>query len=52
MAEFIKRSLDKKFGGSWHVIVGKHFGSYMSYEDGCVVLFWLNQYGFLIWKYG
>ena len=25
MAEFIKRNLDEKIGGAWHVIVGKKF---------------------------
>jgi hypothetical protein len=33
MAEFIKNELDKQIGGSWHVVVGHSFGSYMTYED-------------------
>ena len=52
MAEYIKVKLDEKFGGSWHVIVGRSFSSYMSYEESSVILFWLNHFGFLIWKYG
>jgi dynein light chain LC8-type len=51
-AEHIKKHLDLKFGGSWHVIVGNSFSSYMTYEDSSVILFWLNQWGFLIFKYG
>lgn len=29
----IKDELDKQLGGSWQVIVGRNFGSYMCYED-------------------
>mmetsp|Transcript_38214 Transcript_38214/g.43829 ORF Transcript_38214/g.43829 Transcript_38214/m.43829 type:complete len:88 (-) Transcript_38214:76-339(-) len=32
MAEVMKNELDKAFPGSWHVIVGSHFGSYCTYE--------------------
>lgn len=28
MAAFIKREFDKRFGATWHVVVGKSFGSY------------------------
>ena len=51
-AEYIKTELDKKYPGSWHVIVGTSFGSFMTYEDNSVIMFWLNQFGFLIFKYG
>jgi len=32
VAEFIKRQFDERFKGSWHVIVGKNFGSHFSFE--------------------
>jgi len=52
MAEFIKNEMDKKFEGSWHVTVGTSFGSYFSFEDQSVILFWRNHVGFLIFKFG
>ena len=52
MAEHIKKLIDEKYGGSWHVIVGTHFGSFFSYEVSCVTQFWLEHIGFLIFKHG
>ena len=51
MAERIKLSLDKRFGSSWHVVVGIDFGSYVSFEKGSAIMFSLNNYSFLIWKH-
>ena len=52
MAEHIKSNMDEKFGGSWHVCVGKDFGNYVTYESHTMLLFWINHIGFLIWKFG
>ena len=51
MAEKIKFSLDKRFGGSWHVVVGPDFGSYVSFERGSAIMFSLNNFSFFIWKH-
>ena len=32
VAKMIKIEFDKKFGGAWHVLVGKHFGAYVTHE--------------------
>lgn len=32
MAAYIKREFDKRFGPTWHCIVGKNFGSYVTHE--------------------
>ena len=42
MAIYVKQTLDKKIGGSWHVIVGTNFGSFVTYENACMYLFWLE----------
>ena len=52
MAEYVKKRLDEEAGGSWHVIVGTHFGSFFSYEIATVLQFWLEHIGFLIFKHG
>ena len=31
IAAFCKREFDKKFGPTWHVVVGKNFGSYVTH---------------------
>jgi dynein light chain LC8-type len=52
MAQHIKNGLDNEFGGSWHIIVGTHFGSFFTYEVKCVTQFWIEHLGFLIFKHG
>lgn len=32
LAEVVKREFDEKYGGAWHVIVGKAFGSFVTHE--------------------
>jgi dynein light chain LC8-type len=31
MASFVKREFDRKYGPTWHVVVGKNFGSYVTH---------------------
>ena len=52
VAEFIKRQFDERFKGSWHVIVGKNFGSHFSFEAKSAIQFWINHIVFLIYKFG
>ena len=52
MAENVKIKLDQTYKGSWHVIVGTNFGSFVSYEVKHCYLFWLEHIGFLVWKHG
>jgi dynein light chain LC8-type len=52
LAEFIKKAFDEKFGGTWHVIVGLNFGAFVSYETKCFIHFFVNQIGFMIFKFG
>lgn len=32
IAAYIKKEFDKRHGPTWHCIVGKHFGSYVTHE--------------------
>ena len=48
----IKEGLDERFKGSWMCVVGKDFGSFVTYESHSIMLFWINHIGFLIWKFG
>jgi dynein light chain LC8-type len=52
MAQFIKKEFDKKYNPTWHVIVGRSFGSFVTHESGHFVYFYINSIAFLIWKAG
>ncbi|RUS30700.1 dynein light chain type 1-domain-containing protein [Jimgerdemannia flammicorona] len=32
IAAYIKREFDKKYGPTWHCVVGRNFGSYVTHE--------------------
>ena len=51
MAEQIKKELDEQLKGSWNVIVGNDFGSYVSFEKNCAIQFCINTFYFLIWRH-
>ena len=52
IAGFIKKEFDKKFDPTWHCIVGRSFGTYVTHEDKMFIYFYLNQYGILLMKSG
>ena len=37
IAEYVKTTLDDKFGGPWNAIVGKEFGGNVTYIPGVCV---------------
>jgi len=51
-ADAIKKIIEEKYKGSYHVIVGRDFGSFFSYEVGNCMQFWVAQHCFLIFKHG
>ncbi|PKI65061.1 dynein light chain 1, cytoplasmic [Punica granatum] len=52
VAEHIKKEFDKKHGPTWHCIVGKNFGSYVTHETNHFVYFYLDQKAILLFKSG
>eukprot|EP00029_Vermamoeba_vermiformis_P003390 TRINITY_DN13804_c0_g1_i1.p1 TRINITY_DN13804_c0_g1~~TRINITY_DN13804_c0_g1_i1.p1 ORF type:complete len:108 (-),score=17.70 TRINITY_DN13804_c0_g1_i1:28-312(-) len=52
VASAIKKECDKRFGGTWHCIVGKDFGSFVSHESKHFVYFYLNDYAILLFRAG
>lgn len=50
IAAEIKKECDKKFGPTWHVVVGKNFGSYVTHETKHFIYFYISNIAFLIWK--
>ncbi|KAJ2157666.1 Dynein light chain [Coemansia sp. RSA 552] len=52
IASYIKRECDKRFGNSWHVIVGRNFGSYVTHEVGHFIYFYNKFLAHLVFKSG
>ncbi|GLT79370.1 hypothetical protein SLA2020_508610 [Shorea laevis] len=50
VAEHIKKEFDKKHGPTWHCIVGRNFGSYVTHETNHFVYFYLDQKAVLLFK--
>lgn len=50
IATYLKKELDLLYGASWHVIVGKSFGSYVTHELGYFAYFYIGELAFLIFK--
>ncbi|CAL6030031.1 Dynein_light chain [Hexamita inflata] len=52
IAAYVKKEFDKKHHPTWHVIVGKNFGSYVTHETKRFIYFYIGQLAFLIFKSG
>ncbi|KDO18594.1 hypothetical protein SPRG_16013 [Saprolegnia parasitica CBS 223.65] len=52
VAQQIKKEIEETHDGSWHVIVGKSFGSFVTHEVKKLLYFFLGQIGFLIFRHG
>jgi dynein light chain LC8-type len=51
VANYIKRNLEEKYRDKdvcWHVIVGRHFGGFLTYQEKNYTYFYIGQVGFLI----
>merc|ERR1711862_80105 len=52
IAAFIKKEFDKKYNPTWHAIVGRNFGSYVTHETKHFTYFYLGQVAILLFKSG
>uniref|UniRef100_A0A915CZF3 Dynein light chain n=1 Tax=Ditylenchus dipsaci TaxID=166011 RepID=A0A915CZF3_9BILA len=52
IAAYIKKEFDKKFNPTWHTIVGRNFGSYVTHETKHFIYFYLGQVAILLFKSG
>ncbi|KAK6109803.1 Uncharacterized protein BM_BM1368 [Brugia malayi] len=52
MAFYIKEEFERRFGPTWHCVVGKSFGSSFSYEIQHFILLKFNQLSIMIFKCG
>ena len=52
IAAHIKKEMDKKHNPTWHCIVGRNFGSYVTHETRHFIYFYLGQVAILLFKSG
>eukprot|EP01036_Dinobryon_divergens_P025151 gene25151-33671_t len=52
VAQTIKNQLDQSKGGTWNVIVGCSFGSFVTHETKTMLHFFIGNVAFLIWRHG
>mmetsp|Transcript_6440 Transcript_6440/g.13152 ORF Transcript_6440/g.13152 Transcript_6440/m.13152 type:complete len:91 (+) Transcript_6440:68-340(+) len=52
VACYIKKEFDRKYTPTWHVIVGRNFGSYVTHETKHFIYFYLGQVAVLLFKSG
>lgn len=50
VAMTLKRALDERWEPSWHVVVGRSFGSYVTHETHCFLFFYMEERAFLVFK--
>merc|ERR1711971_527448 len=52
IAAYVKKQFDKTYNPTWHCIVGRNFGSYVTHETKHFVYFYIGQVAVLLFKSG
>ncbi|VDP66402.1 unnamed protein product [Echinostoma caproni] len=52
IAQYIKKEFDSHYDSTWHCVVGKTYGSFVSYEIGNFLDFVFNDKAVLLFKAG
>nr|CAH8830127.1 unnamed protein product [Trichobilharzia regenti] len=52
VASYIKKECDRLHKPSWHCIVGKNFGSYITHEAGCFIYLFIDNVAIQLFKSG
>jgi len=52
IAAYIKKEFDKKYSPTWHCIIGRNFGSYVTHETKHFIYFYIGQVAVLLFKSG
>ncbi|KAF3002363.1 Dynein light chain, partial [Curvularia kusanoi] len=50
IAQFIKKEFDNRKGATWHCIVGRNFGSFVTHETKHFIYFYLGHCAILLFK--
>ncbi|THD23301.1 Dynein light chain DLC [Fasciola hepatica] len=52
VAAHVKKVFDKKYGPTWHCVVGYQFGSYVTHDENNFIYLDLGVVGLLLFKCG
>nr|AFS30551.1 dynein light chain 8a protein [Eimeria falciformis] len=52
IAAHIKKEFDRKHNPTWHCVVGRNFGSYVTHETHNFIYFYIGQVAVLLFKSG
>ncbi|VUZ51879.1 unnamed protein product [Hymenolepis diminuta] len=52
IAGHIKREFDMRYGATWHCIVGRSYGSFVTHENNNFIYFFMNTVAILLFKSG
>lgn len=52
IAAYIKKEFDSKYNPTWHCVVGRNFGSYVTHETKHFIYFYLGPVAVLLFKSG
>lgn len=52
MAQHLKKEFDARYQPTWHCIVGRHFGSYVSHERSGFIYFYIDKLAVLLFRSG
>lgn len=50
IAGSVKKEFDKEFGSTWHCVVGKSFGSYVTHQSNSFIFFYVGDHAFMLFK--
>ncbi|PWW75633.1 hypothetical protein C7212DRAFT_325524 [Tuber magnatum] len=50
IAQYIKKEFDTKYNNTWHCIVGKNFGSFVTHETKNFIYFYVGPLAILLFK--
>ncbi|KAI5809465.1 dynein light chain type 1-domain-containing protein [Pyronema omphalodes] len=50
IAQMIKKEFDAKYGNTWHCIVGRNFGSFVTHETKHFIYFYVGNLAVLLYK--
>lgn len=52
VAAFIKKEFDKTHNPTWHCVVGRSFGAFVTHETKHFIYFYIGQVAVQLWKCG
>ncbi|KAG5453934.1 Dynein light chain 1, cytoplasmic [Clonorchis sinensis] len=49
---YLKKVFDKKYGPTWHCVVGHHYGSFITHDSGDFIYMDIGNVGLLLFRCG